>query len=105
MRPSDGFRQWLSACGGALAVTTYQAGKIAPPRLGRDVRAGDVAVATVPQAMGVAVRSDGAAGRVNRLALATRHEVLLLADAPLLAADYLESGSVRYDALYLPRAA
>lgn len=44
-------------------------------------------------------------GRPAALALATRHAVLLLADAPLLAPDYLEDRSTRYDALYLPRVA
>jgi uncharacterized protein (TIGR03032 family) len=39
------------------------------------------------------------------MALATRHEVVLLANAPLLAHDYLETQPGRYDALYLPRAA
>ena len=26
---SDSFREWISQCGGSLAVTTYQAGKVA----------------------------------------------------------------------------
>ena len=26
---SDSFQEWISRCGGALAVTTYQAGKVA----------------------------------------------------------------------------
>jgi uncharacterized protein (TIGR03032 family) len=39
----------------------------------------------------------------TQLALATRHEVTLFADAPLLAPDYLERERGRYDALYLPR--
>ncbi|NEQ21969.1 MAG: TIGR03032 family protein, partial [Microcoleus sp. SIO2G3] len=39
----------------------------------------------------------------QRLALATHHEVLLFANAPLLANEYLENQLGRYDALYLPR--
>src|SRR5439155_11072741 len=57
--------------------------------------------------MGFALRSapgQKAADRPAALALATRHAVLLLADAPLLAPDFLEDRSTRYDALYLPRA-
>ena len=40
----------------------------------------------------------------DRLALATRHDVTLFANAPLLAHDFLEEEPGRYDALYLPRA-
>jgi uncharacterized protein (TIGR03032 family) len=39
----------------------------------------------------------------RRIALATRHELTLFADAPLLAHDYLENQRGVYDALYLPR--
>ena len=46
--------------------------------------------------LGIAVKGD-------RLALATRHEVTVFANAPLLAHDYLESRQGKYDALYLPR--
>jgi uncharacterized protein (TIGR03032 family) len=40
----------------------------------------------------------------KRLALASRNAVILLADAPLLAHDYLEDQRGKYAALYLPRA-
>jgi uncharacterized protein (TIGR03032 family) len=50
--------------------------------------------------MGLAATPDG-----RRLALATRQAVVLLADAPLLAHDYLEGHKGKYEALYLPRAA
>jgi uncharacterized protein (TIGR03032 family) len=111
---SDSFPEWLSRCGGSLAVTTYQAGKVA--LIGWDPAARQVTLLLrqFQKPMGLALRSpDRIAGtgiatatsRIRQLALATRHEVLLLADAPLLAADYLETAPVRYDALYLPRAA
>jgi hypothetical protein len=45
----------------------------------------------------------GLAVRGSQLALATRHEVTLFADAPLLAPHYLPDEPGRYDALYLPR--
>ncbi|HEV3166619.1 MAG TPA: TIGR03032 family protein, partial [Isosphaeraceae bacterium] len=38
-----------------------------------------------------------------RIALATKYEVTLLADAPGLASDYLEHQPGRYDSLFLPR--
>jgi uncharacterized protein (TIGR03032 family) len=40
----------------------------------------------------------------QRLALATRYDVWLFANSPLLAHDFLEAAPGRYDALYLPRA-
>ena len=102
---SDSFQEWASQSGGSLAVTTYQAGKVA--FIGWDSSAGRVTLLLrqFPKPMGLAVRHDTASGRVRRMALATRHEVVLLADAPALAADYLETRAVGYDALYLPRAA
>lgn len=39
----------------------------------------------------------------NCLVLATRHEITVFANAPLLAAEYLPDQPGRYDALYLPR--
>ena len=94
---SDSFQAWMSRCGGALAVTTYQAGKVA--MLGWDERAGQVTLLLrqFNKPLGLAVRGPS-------IALATRHEVTLFADAPLLAHDYLENQPGRYDALYLPRA-
>ena len=95
---SDSFQDWMSRCGGSLAVTTYQAGKVA--MLGWDERTGQVTLLLrqFNKPLGMAVKG-------RRMALATRHEVVLLADAPLLAPDYLENQPGKYDALYLPRAA
>src|SRR2546422_6923277 len=94
---SDSFQSWMSQCGGALAVTTYQAGKVA--MLGWDERARQVTLLLrqFNKPLGLALRG-------QTMALATRHEVVLLANAPLLAPDYLENQPGRYDALYLPRA-
>jgi uncharacterized protein (TIGR03032 family) len=102
---SDSFRQWVSRCGGCLAVTTYQAGKLA--LIGWDAASAQVTLLLrqFHKPMGLAVLADDATGRVGRLALATRHELLLLADAPALAGDYLQGRGPRYDALYLPRGA
>src|SRR5678815_5863327 len=92
---SDSFREWMSRCGGALAVTTYQAGKVA--LVGYDERASQVTLL-----LRQFNKPLGLAARGSAIALATRHDVTLFADAPLLAHDYLENQPGRYDALYLP---
>ena len=93
---SNGFTEWLSTAPGAVAVSTYQAGKLA--LIGWDGRQASLLMRQFDKPMGMAQRG-------NSLALATRHEVTLFADAPLLAPDYLDdaSGRGRYDALFLPR--
>ena len=100
---SDAFQAWMAQCGGSLAVTTYQAGKLA--LIGFDDRPGARQVTLLmrqfDKPLGLAVRGTGAG---MRLALATRNDVVLFADAPLLARDYLEGQPGRYDALFLPRA-
>jgi hypothetical protein len=98
---SDSFQDWMSRCGGALAVTTYQAGKVAMLGWDETRRQVTLLLRQFNKPLGLAVR--GGAG--GALALATRHEVTFFADAPLLAHDYLENQPGRYDALYLPRAA
>lgn len=88
------FAEWLSRAGGSVAATTYQAGKV--------VLAGwnGLQVALLlrhfDKPMGFAVEGP-------RLAVACRHEVWFLANAPLLSRDFVESQPGRYDALYLPR--
>jgi uncharacterized protein (TIGR03032 family) len=84
----------VSQAGGALAVTTYQADKVA--LVGWDGRAVSILMRQFDKPMGLAVRG-------GRLALATRHAVGLFADAPVLAHGFLEGQPGRYDALYLPR--
>ena len=97
---SDAFGAWLREADGSVVLTTYQAGKVA-------VLAWDAALAQVSlllrqfdKPMGLAADANGQA-----LALATRHSVIRLANAPLLAHAYLESAPGKYDALYLPRTA
>jgi len=88
------FEAWLSDARGALVVSTYQAGKVAMIGF-----AGDQVTLLMRQfdkPLGIA--TDG-----HRLALATRYDLMLLANDPLLAHDYLETQPGRYDALYLPR--
>ncbi|MHB1033895.1 MAG: TIGR03032 family protein [Pirellulales bacterium] len=89
------FDSWLAQSGGSLAITTYQAGKVA--MVGWDGRRPTLLMRHFEKPLGLAVDGD-------RLALATRHEVLFFANASLLAHDYLEDQPGRYDALFLPRA-
>jgi uncharacterized protein (TIGR03032 family) len=92
----DGFQSWLSQAGGSLAVSTYQAGKLA--LVGWNGQQVSLLLRQFEKPMGMAVQGD-------RLALATRHQVLLFANSPVLAHAYLEDQPGRYDALYLPRTA
>ena len=94
-RTDPGFAAWLAACGGSLAVTTYQAGKLL--FLSADARQVHLLQRQFDKPMGLAVHG-------GRLALATRHAVTHFADAPLLAPDYPANGARTYDALYLARA-
>jgi uncharacterized protein (TIGR03032 family) len=91
----DGFQDWLSQAAGAIAISTYQAGKLA--FVGWDGTEISLLLRQFDKPMGIAVQG-------QRLALATRHEILLFANSPTLAQGYLEHQPGRYDALYLPRA-
>jgi len=92
---SDAFRDWLARADGAMVVTTYQAGKVAV--VGWDGARVTLLMREFDKTLGIAHGH-------NRMVLATRNDVWLLANAPLLAPDYLEDQPGRYDALYLPRA-
>jgi uncharacterized protein (TIGR03032 family) len=89
------FAAWMARAGGSIALTTYQAGKVV--LVGWDGRQVTILPRNFDRAMGLAV-----AGR--RMLLATRHKLWVLADSPVLAADFDETHPGRYDALYLPRA-
>jgi len=92
---SAGFCDWIAQAGGSLILSTYQAGKVAT--IGWDGRQVNFLMRQFDKPLGLAVAG-------GRLALATRHEIWLFANAHLLAHDYLEDQPGRYDALYLPRA-
>jgi len=91
---SSGFESWMAQAGGTLAVSTYQAGKVA--MIGWDGRQVTLLMREFDKPLGLAAEGP-------RLALATRHEVSVFSNAPLLAYEYLEDQPGRYDALYLPR--
>ena len=90
------FAPWLAQSGGSLAVSTYQAGKVA--MIGWDGNRLTLLMRDFDKPMGMA--KDG-----DRLALATRNHVYLLANARPLAYHFLDDEPGRYDGLYLPRAA
>ncbi len=91
---SDGFAAWLAQSGGSLVVSTYQAGKVA--MVGWAGGQVTLLMRQFDKPLGVAAQGD-------RLALATRHDVVFFANARLLAHEYLEDQPGRYDALFLPR--
>ncbi len=92
---SESFADWMSQAQGSLAITTYQAGKVA--LVGWDGRQVTLLLRDFQKPLGLAVNGP-------RVALATKHAIWLFANAPILAHDYLEDQPGRYDALYLPRA-
>jgi uncharacterized protein (TIGR03032 family) len=91
----EGFAEWMAGFDGSLAITTYQAGKVV--LVGWDGKRVTVLPRHFEKPMGLAVDWP-------RVALATRNEITLFANAPLLAPDYLETERGKYDALLLPRA-
>jgi len=92
---SETFSSWLSQLQGTLAITTYQAGKVA--MLGWSGDRASLLMRQFDKPMGLAVAP-------GKLALATRHAITLFANAPLLAPDLLPKERGRYDSLFLPRA-
>jgi uncharacterized protein (TIGR03032 family) len=96
---SGGFADWLAGHDGSLAVTTYQANKVALVGFDGGVHA---LFRQFDRPMGLAV--DG-----PRMAVALKDQVWVLGDAPDLGRAYAEPGgdpaAGRYDACYLPRLA
>jgi uncharacterized protein (TIGR03032 family) len=92
---SPGFQEWIAGIGGSLAISTYQAGKVA--MVGWDGAQVTLLMRQFDKPLGLAASG-------SRMALATRHDVTLFSNAPLLAHDFSEEQPGRYDALYLPRA-
>jgi len=90
----EGLNQWLAALKGSLAITTYQAGKLV--LLGHDGNGLSVLLRQFDKPMGLAVKGD-------TLAIGTRHDVQILANARLLAPDYQHDQPDKYDALFTPR--
>ena len=93
---SESFPAWLSQAGGSIVLTTYQAGKVG--MIGWDGRQVTLLFRDFPKPMGLDIQG-------TQMLLATHHQVVELANAPLLAYEFLEGQPGRYDALYLPRVA
>src|SRR5690348_928625 len=92
---SGSFHDWLSGAGGSIAITTYQAGRVA--LLGFHNGRVTPVLREFDTPMGMAV-----SGGV--VAIATRTEITFFANAPALAAHYPVGAPEGNDALYLPRA-
>lgn len=90
-----GFLAWLAEARGSLCVSTYQAGKVA--MIGFNGRQVTLLMRQFDKPLGLAASGE-------RVALATRNDLWMFANAPALAPDYLEDQPGRYDTLYLPRA-
>jgi uncharacterized protein (TIGR03032 family) len=84
----------MAQAGGVLAITTYQAGKVV--MVGWDGRQVTVLPRDFDKPMGLT--SEG-----PRLALVTRNDIIVFANAPEMAPEFLEEQRGRYDCLYLPR--
>lgn len=93
---SDAFAAWMSAAPGSIIFTTYQAGKVGI--IGWDGRQVTMLMRQFDKPLGIAIEGES-------LAVATRHSVVVLANAPLLSPDFNPEQTGRYDALYVPRAA
>ena len=93
-RTTPSFALWLSQLPGSLVLTTYQAGKLA--LIGWRNQQPTLLMRQFEKPMGLAISG-------SQMVLATRNEVLILANAPLLAWDFLIEQPGHYDALYLPR--
>lgn len=93
---NEAFGPWLGEMGGSLVISCYQAGKIA--LVGWDGTDLTLHFRDFPRPMGMAVQGE-------RIAIGTLEEVVLLHNAPGLAAGALPEDNLHYDALYLPRVA
>jgi len=88
----DGFIQWLAQTGGSLVVSTYQAGKLL--MIGWTGSQLNLLMRDYDKPMGMDVFG-------KKLVLATRNNITVHANDPLLARNYKQTG--QYDALYLPK--
>lgn len=92
---SSDFKDWLARAGGAIAVSTYQAGKVA--MIGWDGQRVSLLMREFDKPLGLAVSG-------NRMLVASRNDLWIFANSPILAHEFVEGQPGRYDALYLPRA-
>lgn len=91
----DDFASWLEESGGSLLVTAYDANALLV--IGYDGTQVKVLARRFERPLGIDV--DGA-----RLALATRHDIMLFSHDDVLARSYDPAAPDRYDGLFVPRA-
>lgn len=91
---TDNFVGWLQQSGGSICLSTYQCNKLAI--LSWDGKQLSLLLRDFQKPLGLTLQG-------GHLALATKHEVTLFANASILAHDYLENAPGRYDSLFLPR--
>jgi len=91
-----GFIEFMRQANASVFVTTYQAGKVAI--LGWTGKSIALTLMDYPKPLGLAVRG-------NQMVLAAMDRIILFANNPNLAEDYLEDPAKKgqYDALYLAR--
>ncbi len=92
--PSRGIHTLLQTIGCSIALSTYKAGKVIL------IGCGNQGLSQLPRTfdkpMGMAVNGE-------RMAVATRDQIVVLGSSPLLAVDY-PKGPGKYDTLWVPRA-
>lgn len=88
------FTAWMSSQNGCVAMTTYQAGKVA--MVGWNGAQVSIIMRDFQRPMGMARNGD-------RLAIAMRDQVMLFSNARALAVEYMPNQRGRYDALFVPR--
>jgi uncharacterized protein (TIGR03032 family) len=92
---SASFHEWHGRSGGAIAFTTYQAQRLG--FIGFDGQRVSPVFHQFPDPMGLAVAGD-------LMAMATRSELVIFANARMLAPHYPKDAPGTHDALFLPRA-
>lgn len=88
----DGFIKWLAASKGSLVVSTYQAGKLL--LIGWSGNQLSLLMRHYDKPMGMDLSA-------NKLVLATRNNITVHANDPVLAKNYKQKN--QYDALFLPK--
>ena len=91
---NDGFKQWISNYGGSLVFSTRRSGKLC--FLGWDGQMVTLMMRQMNAPTGLEMLR-------GQLLAASRFEISLFADAPLLAYEYDPKNPGAYDACYLPR--
>lgn len=88
------FQNWMAVAGGTLAISTYQAGKVA--LVGWSGSGVSLLLRNFDTPMGLAVEGD-------LMAVATREQIVQFANSRVLAPHFPQHNSSLHDALYLPR--